>query len=583
MAVIPAPISRWHTRVLRAVLAAAVAAACPRADGCARTTRLARSADVASRAHPSCRRATLGVTPPDERVEFDVVLRYRQRDLDAFLARVNDPRSSDYHDYASPDEIGARFGISDDGVARVGAWLDASGLEVVETFPQRTTIRVGGSVASVDRMLQVTLVDKVDTASGRRYHQPRGNPRVPSELGDVVESVSGLDSRPYLRPVQPLAPRDTRGKCAASASCLTPDKLARSFDITALHDRGILGDGQYVAVIMDGPVSDADLEQFQTTGGLEDVPPIERITVGEGPSKEESGRPISRAEATMDVETVQAVAPHAKILYFYASLGAFADAVNAVVRDGRAKIITFSAGGCDDGSTVYIADERALQAANAAGVNVFVSSGDHGAFNCLAFDPNDFRPTASTPSDDPLVISVGATFLERKPDGSYIDEAAWVEPLDNWGTGGALNPSTRRPSWQVGPGVDNTYSNGRRQEPDVSAPGDPESGWFIVVDGEESHAGGTSASSPFWAGVTSLFGQLAEPAGLLGLGYLNPTLYTLAAANPPNTLFHDVVRGDNLLYPATPGWDFATGLGSPIVSRLGDAIVGYLVGSLPIT
>ena len=234
----------------------------------------------------------------------------------------------------------------------------------------------------------------------------------------------------------------------------------------------------------------------------------------------------------MDVETVQAVAPHATVLYFYASLGAFADAVNAVVRDGRAKIITFSAGGCDDGSTVYIADERALQAANAAGVNVFVSSGDHGAFNCLAFDPNDFRPTASTPSDDPLVISVGATFLERKPDGTYIDEAAWVEPLDNWGTGGSLNPSSRRPSWQVGPGVDNPYSNGKRQEPDVSAPGDPESGWFIVVDGEESRAGGTSASSPFWAGVTSLFEQMAEQAGLLGLGYLNPTLYALAADEP---------------------------------------------------
>ena len=218
----------------------------------------------------------------------------------------------------------------------------------------------------------------------------------------------------------------------------------------------------------------------------------------------------------MDVETVQAVAPHVKILYFYASLGAFADAVNAVVRDGRAKIITFSAGGCDDGSTVYIEDERALQAANAAGVNVFASSGDHGAFNCLAFDPDDFRPTASTPSADPLVISVGATFLERGPDGSYIDEAAWVEPLDNWGTGGSLSPSNRRPIWQVGPGVKNTYSNGKRQEPDVSAPGDPESGWLIVVEGEESRAGGTSASSPFWAGVTSLFGQMVKQAGLPG-------------------------------------------------------------------
>jgi kumamolisin len=540
-------------------------------------------AAVAVAARPSAPTAprTLGVTPGDAHVEFDVVLRYRQAALVAFLERVNDPRSPGYHQYATAEEIGRRFGVSDEGVARVGAWINASGLEVVETFPQRTTIRVAGSAASVDEMLHVTLLDKLDPVSGRRFHAPRGTPRVPAAVSDVVETVAGLDTRPYLRPVQPVAPRESGGTCATSASCLTPGKLARSFDISALHARGIMGEGQYVAVIMDGPVSDRDLEQFQTTGGLVGVPPVERITVGKGPSTKESGQPISRAEATMDVETVQAVAPHATVLYFYASLGAFADAVNAVVRDGRAKIITFSAGGCDDGRTVYIADERALQAANAAGVNVFASSGDHGAFNCLAFDPNDFRPTASEPSDSPYVISVGATFLERKPDGTYVDEAAWVEPLDNWGTGGALNPSNRRPTWQIGPGVDNSSSNGKRQEPDVSAPGDPESGWFIVVDGEESRAGGTSASSPFWAGVTSLFEQMVEQTGLPGLGYLNPTLYALAAENPPNTLFHDVVRGDNLLYPATPGWDFATGLGSPIVSRLGDAIVQHLLGSVP--
>ena len=43
-------------------------------------------------------------------------------------------------------------------------------------------------------------------------------------------------------------------------------------------------------------------------------------------------------------------------------------------------------------------------------------------------------------------VCVGGTFLERRADGTYIDEAAWAEPLDNWGTGGALNPSARRPS-----------------------------------------------------------------------------------------------------------------------------------------
>ena len=145
---------------------------------------------------------TLGVTPADERVEFDVVLRYRQDELEAFIASVNNPRSPDYHQYASPEEIGRRFGIPTTGIARVGAWLAASGLDVVETFPQRTTIRVAGPAASVDKMLQVTLVDKRDAVSGQQYHQPRGNPRVPTELGDVVEGVSGLE-HPSLSPSGP--------------------------------------------------------------------------------------------------------------------------------------------------------------------------------------------------------------------------------------------------------------------------------------------------------------------------------------------------------------------------------------------
>ena len=65
-------------------------------------------------------------------------------------------------------------------------------------------------------------------------------------------------------------------------------------------------------------------------------------------------------------------------------------------------------------------------------------------------------------------------------------------------------------------------------------------------------------------------------AGLDGLGFLTPTLYAVAAASPPNTVFHDIVRGGNLFYETTPGWDYATGLGTPIATKLGDAIVAYL-------
>ncbi len=61
---------------------------------------------------------------------------------------------------------------------------------------------------------------------------------------------------------------------------------------------------------------------------------------------------------------------------------------------------------------------------------------------------------------------------------------------------------------------------------------------------------------------------MAKEAGLTGLGFLSPTLYAVAASSPAETVFHDIVRGGNLFYEATPGWDYATGLGTPIATGL---------------
>ena len=533
---------------------------------------------------------SLGPTPPAERIEFDLLLSVpHEAALDAFVDRVNDPASPDYHHYATAEQIGERFGLSDADLARVNAWLTTAGLEVVESFPQRTTLRVAGPARVVNRLFHVELIDRVDPVSHERYHEPRGDAVVPLVVADAVRAVAGLNTRPVVRPAPRTVPlATTESTCRTDAACFTPDKLARTFDITTLHDQGMHGEGEYVAIIMDGKVSDSDLKQWANAVGAAGVPAIERVTVGSGPSDKESSSPESISEGTMDVETVQAIAPHAKVLYFSAPLTAFGDAVNAVVRDGRAHIATYSAGGCDemwladkDARAVRLADAQAVKDAVAAGVNVFASSGDNGAFTCSRFDLKNWKPTGDNPADFPFTVSVGGTFLEREPDGKYVDEAAWEWPLTNSGTGGGLNPLDDRPSWQQGPGVDNSFSNGKRQYPDVAAPSDPYTGWYIVVGGEASSAGGTSAASPFWAGLAALYDQMARKAGLGGLGFLTPTLYAVAAANPPNTVFHDIVRGGNLFYETTPGWDYATGLGTPISSKLGDAIVAYIKSHQP--
>lgn len=139
---------------------------------------------------------------------------------------------------------------------------------------------------------------------------------------------------------------------------------------------------------------------------------------------------------------------------------------------------------------------------------------------------------------------------------------------------GRSQPQRPLPSWQSDVVPD--ASNDKRRTPDVAGPADPDSGLFIVFNGKPSTVGGTSAAAPFWAGVAVLMRQLAEREKAGHLGFLNPILYQLASTKEHAQLFHDVTRGGNRLNNAGPGWDYATGLGSPDASNLAKAVVKQL-------
>jgi kumamolisin len=162
--------------------------------------------------------------------------------------------------------------------------------------------------------------------------------------------------------------------------------------------------------------------------------------------------------------------------------------------------------------------------------------------------------------------------------------------LSQRGSGGGLDAFFARPSWQVAPGVQNRFSNGARQVPDVSADADLTTGWTIVHAGQLIEVGGTSASAPFWAASMLLVRQYAQRQGVPGsgsvrgalgggaggLGFVDPLLYQIASTPQPVPAFHDITVGGNRYYPAGAGWDFATGLGSPDVYNLARDVVSYL-------
>ena len=139
------------------------------------------------------------------------------------------------------------------------------------------------------------------------------------------------------------------------------------------------------------------------------------------------------------------------------------------------------------------------------------------------------------------------------------------------------------PGYQSGPGVVNTYSSGVpcgssgycREVPDVSASADPNNGYVIFCSegfycklegGGWFAAGGTSAAAPLWAALLAVADQgLGSP-----IGFVNPDLYAIAADASTSSAFNDITVGNNDFtgshggrYPATSGYDLATGLGTP--------------------
>jgi len=107
-----------------------------------------------------------------------------------------------------------------------------------------------------------------------------------------------------------------------------------------------------------------------------------------------------------------------------------------------------------------------------------------------------------------------------------------------------------------------------RGYPDVSMLGGVQNAYCIAPSANSWYGiGGTSASAPAFAGIVAKLNDARLRAGKAPMGFINPFLYQ----NP--RAFNDVVYGENkddgfVGFRATPGWDAATGLGTPSYQRL---------------
>jgi hypothetical protein len=125
--------------------------------------------------------------------------------------------------------------------------------------------------------------------------------------------------------------------------------------------------------------------------------------------------------------------------------------------------------------------------------------------------------------------------------------------------------------------------------PDVSADA---AAYAMYFGGKWVSAAGTSLAAPTWAALFALIdasgSSTCHAPG--AVGFINPALYYLATSTPDD--FNDITTGDNDLfggnggaYPATPGYDMASGLGSPQGGNLAQSfsLCGATLWSQPAT
>ncbi len=519
--------------------------------------------------------------------------------LSRLLAAQQDPASPDFRRWLTPDEFGNRFGASEADVAALRAHLEANGLEVEDVPGGRTALVFSGRAADVERAFATELHDVfVDGAVRVANVLPA---RLPLGLARRTAGLLSLNSFPRRRPLARRAPAYTDG---GGGHSLAPADFATLYGIDALAAAGINGAGRKIAVIAQTNVALADTRFFRQYFGLAANDP-QVVLNGDDP-----GVTGDEIEADLDIQWAGAVAPAAQVaprglqghpggvrrgperpLRREQQPGGRPDPLlrrlRGRLRGQRHDVLHEHLGaggraGPDRVRRVRRQRSRGLRGQTATTGTIRSVNGLGSSPYATCVGGTQYLDTANpsaywSSSNDPAT---------KKSARGPIPEGTWNESASGSSlaaTGGGVSVLFARPPWQAVAGIPPGTG---RAVPDISVAGAGHTPYFIVMGGSGGSSGltrvyGTSASAPAAAGIAALLSQRAGTR----LGNLNPLLYALGmtqygtsgAATAGAGPFRDVTSGTNSVpgvtgYDAGPGYDAATGLGSPDVAALSAAL-----------
>jgi uncharacterized membrane protein len=522
-----------------------------------------------------------------------------QRALESFTQAQHDPQSPLFHKWLTPKEFTERFGVSKGDLRRVTAWLTSHGFHIDETPEGGLSVIFSGTAAQVASAFHTEI--RKYQAKNEVHYANAVDPEIPEALAGVVGGVVTLhdfrrepmrtEAKPaILKPAgAPRAPEYTGG----SYHYLSPSDFATIYNTSPLYSGGIDGTGQTIAIVGRTNIDVSDVRNFRSRFGLPSNDPVVVLN-GTDPGILCCGE---ETEALLDVEWSGAVAPKATVKFVVSASTNSTDGVDLsaqyIVSHNVAPVLSVSFGLCEAwlGSSEINFYNSLWQQAAAQGQTAFVSSGDSGAAGCDwgSSSTASYGRGVNGLCSSPYCVAVGGTQFNEGGNAaqywssttnsstgasaqSYIPEVAWNESGANggsglWATGGGVSLVFTKPTWQTGAGVP---ADGMRDVPDVALTAAGHDGYLLVESGSLWSVGGTSASSPSFAGLMALVNQNDAATGGTGRqGNANTNFYPLAAnqAGGGASFFHTVTGGSNTVpgvtgFAAGPGYNQATGLGS---------------------
>jgi subtilase family serine protease len=508
---------------------------------------------------------------------FDVTLAPRHASgLSSFIASLSDTASANFHRFLTPREFAQRYGATASSVDAVRSYLRGYGLRVGSLSTGRLVLHVTGSTTNIAHAFSAR-VETVRRADGVLAAQLATEGTLPGALAHDIAGVAGLST--VVQPSTNIVHSHASSRATVPTTCAndggetstTPNSLggytaqqeAQLYGVNAEWAKGNVGTGQTIALYELSAYDPSDLATFLQCYGLS--PSVTPISVDNGPTGSYDDEP------TLDIEQAAALAPGANFEVYQGpnnSTGPL-DTYTQIADDDTATIISTSWGTCEsDPQGDPSAEQPIFEQLSAQGQSVFSAAGDSGSSDCNGITNNNLA--VDDPASQPFVTGVGGLTIN---DINPLNQTVWETPVKSGNAGaggGGVSAIWSRPTWQVAPGI--SASDSMRLVPDLSALADPGTGfiqyWTGTAAGTCIHEcnngwesiGGTSVAAPL---VSALVAVAAQACDVPRLGFVNPSLYAMAS-----TGFVDVTTGSNDLYnvggySAGPGYDEASGLGSP--------------------